>query len=443
MTVAFDHRDPGTTEDRWAAAAPWRDRPELRLDADRVLVVAAHPDDETLGAAGLLAQAARRGIPSHVLVLTDGEAADPSAQDLPRTRRTETIEALQDVAPAAAVTFAGLPDGGLRESRDAVVSHVGALVTRARGSRTLLAAPWWGDGHRDHRIAGEVACTFAGVGVQVVGYPVWMWHWADPATVSTAAWCALALDPDDLRSKKRAIGRHCSQLTAAAGAPILHTEMRRHFERDLEVFVDAADDLPSSEGTGVDPSWFEAFYGRHADPWGLESRWYEQRKRELLVASLTQPSYRHTLELGCGTGLVTQLLAARSERVTAVDVVDEALSRAAERVSSPHVAFERRRAPEEWPDGRFDLIVLSELAYYWSPAQLRLAVDLFHDSLTDDGELVLCHWRAPIPDCALTGDDVHAIIAADTRFSRVLTHIEDEFVLEVLRPSDARERRAP
>lgn len=429
MSVSFDHRDPGTAESHWDAAAPWAGAPALPLDVEGLVVVAAHPDDETLGAGGLIAAAARRDVPTHVLVLTDGEAADTSRADLGGVRRQETVAALAALSRRATVTFAGLPDGGLREHRDAIRAHLAAILS-ARDRRTiLLAAPWWGDGHRDHRIAGETARIFAGSGVRVVGYPIWLWHWGTPEQIDTSGWRALTLDDQDLDAKRRAIGQHRTQLNSDDGAPILHAGMRQHFERDVEVFVACA---PERSG-GIEPRWFEDFYARHEDPWGFESRWYEERKRALTVAALPRQRYRHALELGCSTGLLTSLLTERATRVTAVDVVEAALARAAERVSSPSVAFRRCRTPDEWPVGSFDLIVLSELAYYWSPRELDRALERIAGSLADDGEIVLCHWRPAIEGCALTGDDVHAVFAADRRFCAVARYAQNEFLLEIFR----------
>ncbi|GAA3642001.1 hypothetical protein GCM10022200_27190 [Microbacterium awajiense] len=440
MTLTFDHRDPGTDERHWAEAAPWQDAAALNLDCDRVVVVAAHPDDETLGAAGLIATARARGIPVMVIVLTDGhesgaDGASPTA--VARTRRRETVDALAELGDGIALTYAALPDGGLREHEADVRSAIaGTLSTAAAGTRTLLVTPWHGDGHRDHRIVGSVAARLAGAGVRVVQYPIWMWHWASSESVDTAAWRTLTLDDHAHAAKVGAVDRHVSQLTPPSPAepPMLHAGMRSHFERKVEVYIEDV----GGHDVSVDPSWFRAFYERHDDPWGFESRWYERRKRELIVASLPRQRYEHVLELGCATGLLTELLAARSARITAVDVVDAALAKAHARV--PHARLLQQRAPGEWPDGRFDLVVLSELAYYWSAAELADALRRIRGCLAPDGELVVCHHRPRIDGRALAGDDVHAAIRASGLFRRVLTHAEDPFLLEVFRADDEESR---
>lgn len=430
MSVAFDHRDRGTAETDWTAGAPWAAAPSMSLDVDRVVVVAAHPDDETLGAAGLIAAATARGIPVSVLVLTDGEGSHPDDPEIGARRRRECLAAI-DALGRVPVRFAGLPDGGLREHARQVHDAIATVIDDGGGERVLLAVPWWGDGHRDHRVTGETALRLGGDGVRVVGYPIWMWHWGDPAGCDARAWRTLPLDAGAQRSKRAALAAHESQLSGPV--PVLHDDMLAHFTRPFEVFIDSPAPPPARTHT---PEWFASFYERHDDPWGFASSWYEERKRALLVSALPRRRYRHALELGCATGLLTELLAARADRLTAVDVVDDALRQARERVPSAAVTFLRRNTPEQWPEGRYDLVVLSELGYYWTPDELDRVLRRIHDSLTRDGQLLACHWRAPIDGCTLDGDDVHAAIARSGLFQRTAHHLEDAFVLDVFSRSD-------
>jgi len=325
MSIAFDHRDAGTAEPDWRAAAPWGRVAPLLLDVDRVVVVAAHPDDETLGAGGLIATAHAHGIAVNVLVLTDGEGSHPGDPSIAARRREETLAALDALAPGTPVRFAGLPDGGLREHRAEVRDEMAQTLASTWAARTILAAPWWGDGHRDHRVTGEEARALAPSGARVLGYPVWMWHWSHPGAVDTSDWRVLTLQPALAEAKRRAIAAHRTQLEPAHTdeSPVLHAGMRAHFERDSEVFI-AAPVEPEAAHTH-NAAWFDAFYDRHDDPWGFESRWYEQRKRSLLMATLTREHYAHALELGCATGLLTAALAERADAVTAVDLAAAAL----------------------------------------------------------------------------------------------------------------------
>lgn len=432
MSVRFDHREPGTPERAWREAAPWRDAPGLDLDVDRVVVLAAHPDDETLGAGGLIVRASGAGIPVSVIVVTDGEGSHPEADPgaVRRRRRTETIGALQRLAERPAVAFLGVPDGAVREARATVTDAVAAALAPYADERVLLAAPWWGDGHRDHRVLGEIALALAGSGIAVVGYPIWLWHWADPAAVAVDGWRVLALDEPARAAKERAVAEYASQREPGPrDEPMLHANTLAHFSRDIEVFVAHAAGSTDAAPSVAD---FEDFHARHDDPWGLESRWYERRKRALLVAALPRERFAAALELGCASGAVTRELAGRAASVVAVDASETALSRARAQGTPPGVEYVRCVLPEEWPAGRFDLIVLSELAYYWTPQQLARALDRIDACASEDAVLAVCHWRPRIDDAPLTGDAVHAVTAARPGWRRLSRHREELFVLDVL-----------
>ncbi|MFT4213048.1 MAG: bifunctional PIG-L family deacetylase/class I SAM-dependent methyltransferase [Microbacterium sp.] len=429
MSIAFDHREPGTPEARWQDAEPWRDAQPLDLGVERVVVLAAHPDDESLGAGGLIATAAARGIDVDVVAVTDGERSHPEISEpsqLARRRREELVRAVHRLAPAARLSFLGIPDGAVREHRQRVADAVAGVVRSADPGRVLVAAPWWGDGHRDHRVLGEIAVSLAGAGVQVVGYPIWMWHWAEPDAVDPTDWRLLALPDPVCSAKADAVAEHASQLHASTsdGVPMLHADTLAHFARPFEVFIVP----PGSAGPA--PADFEAFHARHADPWGLGTRWYERRKRSLLLASLPREEFRRVIELGCAGGETTRVLAERARHVTAVDASATALQRAAAR-DLPGVEWLQADLPAQWPAGDADLVVLSELAYYWSAAQLAAALDRIDVSVDEDGVLVACHWRHPIPGAPLTGDDVHTAIAGRAEWVRLARHVEEDFLLDV------------
>ncbi|WOQ69372.1 bifunctional PIG-L family deacetylase/class I SAM-dependent methyltransferase [Microbacterium limosum] len=448
MTTVFDHREAGTGESEWREHAPWRSSPELRIDAaalDALVVCAAHPDDETLGAGGLLATAAAHGIPCTVIIATDGEASHPgsptwTAPALARARRTEATRALDVLAPGSAVHFLGLGDGMLRERRSRLARGVDAIVGATEGPRVLVVAPWDGDGHRDHRVMGEVAASAARrAGARYAGYPVWLWHWGDPAAVRTDGWMRLELCPDVRAAKARALRLHASQtqpLSPAEGdEAILSPEMLAHFERDTEVFVTPAPPTPTPPTGSLDAAFFDGFYARHTDPWGFESRWYERRKRDLLLAALPRPRYGSALELGCATGLLTERLAERCDSVVALDIAQSALDRASARIGADaRVTLVRARLPEEWPSGRFELIVLSEIAYYWDADDRARALARLRESLAPDGALVACHWRHPVADHPASGDEVHAALRRIPGLHGAVRHEEDDFLLDVLVP---------
>ena len=244
---------------------------------------------------------------------------------------------------------------------------------------------------------------------------------------------------EEARAKRRALSLHTSQVAPLSPAPgdevILHPEMRAHFARDFELFVEerAPDDAPS-----MSAEWFEDFYRRHDDPWGFETRWYEERKRSILMSSLPSARIGDVLEIGCSTGLVTRELAARAETVVALDPAEAALRVARARLGDDsRVSFVRGQIPGDWPAGTFDTIVLSEVGYYLSAADLQTAIHRIEGCLAAGGVLVACHWRHPVAEYPATGDAVHAALRASARWEAIVRHEESDFILEVFASAPA------
>jgi len=156
------------------------------------------------------------------------------------------------------------------------------------------------------------------------------------------------------------------------------------------------------------PDYFDAMYREDPDPWGFETRPYEAAKYKATLAALPKPLYESGLEVGCSIGVLTRLLADRCESLLAVDVSEQALDAARRRCRDrPGVRFGRMRIPRELPDGAFDLILLSEVAYYWSPAELDRARVGLAERLRPGGSLLMVHWTPVVADYPQTGDEVH------------------------------------
>ena len=90
--------------------------------------------------------------------------------------------------------------------------------------------------------------------------------------------------------------------------------------------------------------------------------------------------------------------------------------------------------PDGWPAGSYDLVVLSEVGYYLDGPDLQRLLDLVERDLRPGGTVVACHWRHPVADYPLTGDQVHEALARWPRLSRVE---EEDFLLDVLAPGGA------
>jgi hypothetical protein len=180
--------------------------------------------------------------------------------------------------------------------------------------------------------------------------------------------------------------------------------------------------------------YFEALYRADPDPWGFRDRWYEQRKYAATLAALPRARYGAGFEPGCSIGVLTAQLGPRCDRLLAIDPVAAALATARAAVDDqPGVTLRQGSVPSDWPDGRFDLIVLSELGYYLDPDTLERTLALAAASLQDGGDLVAVHWRHHVADYPLSGDDVHRAVRALPGLTRLVAHEEADFWLEVFR----------
>jgi SAM-dependent methyltransferase len=181
----------------------------------------------------------------------------------------------------------------------------------------------------------------------------------------------------------------------------------------------------------VDAGYFRDCYAASPDPYGLAERWYEARKYAVSVALLPRQRYGAAFEPGCSIGVLTTMLAPRCDRLLACDVVPEAVTAARARTAGmTGVQVERRAVPKEWPPQSFDLIVLSELLYYFDDADLDQVLRLGVGALRPGGHLLAVHWRHPAPH-PRTGDEVHRQLAAHPGLARLAHYQDPDFTAEV------------
>ncbi|HUN43017.1 MAG TPA: PIG-L family deacetylase [Acetobacteraceae bacterium] len=233
---------------------PLTDAPHL-LGSGPLLVLAPHPDDESLGCGGLMADCQARGQPVYVLVLTDGSASHPRSRTHPpsrlaalRAEETRTAVAELDV-PKDRVDFLALPDGRaplrgapLRATAQRIAEHARARAIRA------ICATWPGDPHLDHVAAYRAAALAAAIiGAKLFCYPVWGWTlppdtWVPP-TPSRGG--RIDITPF-VAAKQRAIACHRSQASGLIQDDPdgfqLDAEFLAHFRYPYEVFIDASAD---------------------------------------------------------------------------------------------------------------------------------------------------------------------------------------------------------
>ncbi len=474
--VTFSHTDEGTDEAVWAASGltAIAEFPLAReeLACMRFVVLSAHPDDETLGAGGLLAQLHSLGAHVEVLLCTAGEGSHPDSEtvspgQLGTTRVNEFAAALAALGHAGNWRFLGLPDSALAGHGDAIAAGIRDAASRHAGpaDQLVVVAPYRGDGHADHDAVGAAAAQVARDGGHgLLEYPIWYWLWATPDHPAWESWVRLPLDPATQEAKAAAMHAHASQVLPLSPLPgdeaLLSAEFLRHFERPFEAFAwtpatgrvaetrvsetRVAETRVSETGAVAPHSSadaeriFDDVHSASEDPWQYTTSWYERRKRALTLAALPREHYRSGLEVGCSIGTLTVDLADRCADLLAVDASSTALERAAERLALfPGVRTRQCTLPQEWPEGTYDLIVVSEVGYYLSPAEFGLLLEHVGASMAPDGTLVLCHWRHPVSGWELDGDTVHTLARDRLPWPAAGLYRERDFVLEILVAPDA------
>ncbi len=177
---------------------------------------------------------------------------------------------------------------------------------------------------------------------------------------------------------------------------------------------------------------FDELYGDDPDPWGFRSRWYEIRKRDLVMSMLSKPGYVRAFEPGCSNAELSYQLARRSASLYCCDISAQAVTLARQKLSDQrHAEIARAKLPDEWPDGSFDLIVFNEIGYYLNSAELYRLVERMQQSLTTSGEIIACHWRPQIEGCDLSGEDVHDLLRNHLRLAPLAYHEEPSFIIEL------------
>ena len=191
--------------------------------------------------------------------------------------------------------------------------------------------------------------------------------------------------------------------------------------------VSAGGTAISNQSAAYLESYFDALYNDNTDPWQYQTRWYEKRKRDMCLAILPQSQYNNAIELGCGNGVLSELLAQRCQALVSIDGNHQAVQLAKARLSElPHAKVIQGVIPnslltlentlsDTYPlssdtptrESPFDLIVISEILYYLSPNDIDTIITWTQQNLAIGGTLLCCHWRYAIEEFTMTGETVH------------------------------------
>ena len=224
---------PLTPEAEWLPA--FVDLADWELPFVPTLVLAPHPDDETLGAGGLIAKLCSAGVPVTIVAITDGENAYADAHGLGDIRVLEQTEAVRHLGvPEHMIHRLHLPDRDVSDYEDELVEMLLPLVT----GDMHLVAPWQWDFHPDHEAAGRAATRVAQrTNLPITYYLFWTWHRGKPSMLDGLPIMKLPLSDADQKSKLRALQAHVSQFEHGDGQPILSPELLAPAQRAFEVYI--------------------------------------------------------------------------------------------------------------------------------------------------------------------------------------------------------------
>jgi predicted TPR repeat methyltransferase len=210
--------------------------------------------------------------------------------------------------------------------------------------------------------------------------------------------------------------------SAAAHIP---TSARRRIAEWFPRLGRKQDPLPA--GGIFDGPFFDRWYAAsEVDPWRIDDIPHEPIKFARILELCGNGPFRRALEIGCAAGTFTRRLAPRCEQLVAVDISSVAVERALRRLDDmPHVQLETMAVPRQLPSGTFDLIVASDVLYYWQPSDLHAEASKLTRLLDSGGRFVAVHYTGPAV-AASSGSAVHRILREELALRHVV-HEEREF----------------
>lgn len=228
---------------------PWRSVDDIACS--RALIVAPHPDDETLGCGGAIALLRSLNCHVQVLVISDGTLSHPRSQKYPADkllalREAETLSALKLLGVEANdVTFLRMQDGSIPTQYQSAVASCCAYITQVAPQMIFL--PWRYDPHADHQATWKLIHKVLNdlpLSPRLIEYPIWDWDSDQrgnlPASFEVTTWRLNISAVVEL--KQKAIAAYRSQTTDLIdddpGGFRLTPEMLANFTHPWEVYIE-------------------------------------------------------------------------------------------------------------------------------------------------------------------------------------------------------------
>ncbi|MBN3905535.1 MAG: PIG-L family deacetylase [Nostoc sp. NMS1] len=228
---------------------PWRSINDIACSP--ALIVAPHPDDETLGCGGAIALLRSLNCHVQVLVVSDGTLSHPHSQKYPADklrilRETETLSALKLLGVEVNdVTFCRIQDGSISTQYQSVVASCRAYITQI--APQIIFLPWRYDPHADHRATWKLIHTVLNdlhLSPRLIEYPIWDWdsdqRGSLPTSLKVTTWRLNINTVVEL--KQQAIAAYRSQITDLIDDDPegfrLSAEMLANFTRPWEVYLE-------------------------------------------------------------------------------------------------------------------------------------------------------------------------------------------------------------
>jgi SAM-dependent methyltransferase len=195
--------------------------------------------------------------------------------------------------------------------------------------------------------------------------------------------------------------------------------------------------------------FFERMYRATKDPWAFGSSEYEQQRYATILNFVPEGTFRRVFEPGCSVGELTAQLAKRCGFVTAIDIADAAIQTARDRCRGfDNVDLHQGSLLDDIPTGPFDLVVFSEIGYYFAKSQLIDIGSTLASRIAPQGQLLAAHWTGVSPDHLLGGEDVHQILREHLPMEHVHTEshtadVGDGFVLDLWRQPGGAQLESP